>query len=141
MLQFDSEQPAANVLWRTRSRPTTTMSTPLMIDDDHFCAIEGAGLGCFDANSGDEVWISTEVAGSGRVGHAPLTPNGVAVTIGPFWDRFVLRKWAPLTLHRVVGAIRLLWVLIWDRFGFCKWPPHPRTRSRSLLGVQKMLPS
>lgn len=77
MLKLDNQKPAASVLWKTRTRPTTTMSTPLFIDDDHFCAIDNVGgLSCLDANSGDEVWRTTEVAGSGSGGHAHLTPNG-----------------------------------------------------------------
>ena len=77
MLKLDAEKPAASVLWKTRSRPTTQFSTPLLIDDDHFYAIDNVGgLCCLDANSGDQVWRTTKVAGSGAVGHAHLTPNG-----------------------------------------------------------------
>jgi outer membrane protein assembly factor BamB len=82
MLKLDSEKPAASVLWRTRSRPTTTFSTPFMIDDDHFCSIDNVGgLCCQDANSGDELWRTTEAAGSGALGQAHLTPNGNRVFI------------------------------------------------------------
>ena len=77
MLKLDPEKPAASVLWKTRTRPTTQFSTPLFLDDDHFCAIDSVGgLCCLDANSGDEVWRTTEVTGSGALGHAHLTPNG-----------------------------------------------------------------
>ncbi len=77
MLTLDPDKPAASVLWKTRTRPTTQFSTPLWIDDDHFCAIDGGGgLCCLDANSGDEVWRTTEVAGGTALGHAHLTPNG-----------------------------------------------------------------
>ena len=82
MLELDAEKPAATVLWKTRTQPSTTMSTPVWIDDDHFCAIDRVGgLSCLDANSGDEVWRTTEVTGVGAMGHAHLTPNG---------DRFFL---------------------------------------------------
>ena len=77
MLKLDTEKPAATVLWKTRSRPTTTMSTLLFIDDNHFCSIDNVGgLCCLDANSGKELWRTTEVAGSSPLGHAHLTPNG-----------------------------------------------------------------
>jgi len=77
MLKLDAEKPAASVVWKTRSQPSTTMSTPYWIDDDHFCSIDRVGgLCCLDANSGDELWRSTEVAGSGAMGHAHLTPSG-----------------------------------------------------------------
>jgi outer membrane protein assembly factor BamB len=77
MLKLDAEKPAASVLWKTRSRPTTQFSTPLMTDDDYFYSIDNAGgLCCLNAKSGDEVWRSTEVTGSGALGHAHITPNG-----------------------------------------------------------------
>jgi outer membrane protein assembly factor BamB len=77
MLKLDLEKPAASVLWRTRSRPATMMSTPFMIDDNHFCSIDNVGgLCCSDANSGVEVWRTTEVAGSSSTSQAHMTPNG-----------------------------------------------------------------
>ncbi len=77
MLKLDSKKPAASLVWRTRSRPTTSMSTPIMLDDNHFYSIDNVGgLCCLDANSGDEVWRTTEVAGSSPGGHAHMTPNG-----------------------------------------------------------------
>lgn len=82
MLKLDPEKPAATVQWRTRSRPATTMSTPLMVTDDHFYSIDNVGgLCCSDAASGDEVWRTTEVAGTGSLGNAHLTPNGDRVFI------------------------------------------------------------
>lgn len=77
MLKLDSKKPTASVVWRTRSRPTTSMSTPVMVDDHHFYSIDNVGgLCCLDANSGDEVWRTTKVAGSSALGHAHMTPNG-----------------------------------------------------------------
>ena len=77
MLKLDTEKPAASVLWKTRTRPTTQFSTPLFLDDDYFCGIDSVGgLCCLDAKSGDEVWRTTDVAGSGGMGNAHLTPNG-----------------------------------------------------------------
>ena len=75
MLKLDSEKPTASLLWRTRSRPTTSMATPIMLDADHFYSIENAsGLCCLDANTGDEVWKTTEVAGSSPLSQAHMTP-------------------------------------------------------------------
>jgi len=77
MLTLDAEKPAASVLWKTRTRPTTQFSTPLFLDNEFFCGIDSVGgLCCLAVKSGDEVWRSTEVAGSSGRGHAHLTPNG-----------------------------------------------------------------
>ena len=96
MLTLDPEKPAASVLWKTRTRPTTQFSTPLWIDDDHFCAIDGGGgLCCLDANSGDEVWRTTEVAGSGFGGHAHLTPNGDRVFLFNQRGQLILARLTP----------------------------------------------
>jgi len=50
-------------------RRTTTISTPLFRDDEHFYAVLGDGnLACLDAASGDQVWATAEPTSKGRVG-------------------------------------------------------------------------
>ncbi|MEO2048758.1 MAG: PQQ-binding-like beta-propeller repeat protein [Pirellulales bacterium] len=96
MLELDAEKPAASVLWKTRSRPTTQFSTPLLINDDHFCAIDNVGgLCCLDASTGDEVWRSTKVAGSSSMGHAHMTPNGNRVFFFNQQGHLILARLAP----------------------------------------------
>jgi outer membrane protein assembly factor BamB len=77
MLKLGARAPTASVVWKTRSRPTTTISTPAFIDDGHFCSIDNAGgLCCLEAASGREVWRTSQVAGRGALGHAHLIRNG-----------------------------------------------------------------
>lgn len=76
MLKLDTHKPAASVVWKTRSLPTTTMATPLFIDEQHFYSMGNVnGLSCLDANSGDEVWTTDQVAGVANQSQAHLTPN------------------------------------------------------------------
>lgn len=76
MLKLDSEKPAASVLWKTRTRPTTMFSTPFFLDEHHFCGMGGNGsLFCADAATGDELWTTGEPS-SGKLGNAHLTSNG-----------------------------------------------------------------
>jgi len=77
MYKLDSDKPGATLLWRTRSRPTTFMSTPIMIDNDHFYSIDNVGgLCCQSVESGEEVWRTTVVAGESSISNAHMTPNG-----------------------------------------------------------------
>jgi outer membrane protein assembly factor BamB len=94
MLKLDSAKPAARLLWKTRNQPTTTMSTPVFLDDGHFYAVadHGRSLCCIDAASGKEVW-ATEQPTSG--GHAHLTPNGERVFIFNQLGHLILAKLTP----------------------------------------------
>jgi outer membrane protein assembly factor BamB len=95
MLKLDADKPSASVLWKTRTRPTTTMSTPLFQDDGHFYAIEGNGsLCCLDAATGDEVWATREPT-SKNFGHAHLTPNGNRVFLFNQTGHLILARLTP----------------------------------------------
>ena len=95
MLKLDADKPSASVLWKTRTRPTTTMSTPLFQDDGHFYATEGNGsLCCLDAATGDEVWATREPT-SKNFGHAHLTPNGNRVFLFNQTGHLVLARLTP----------------------------------------------
>src|SRR5262249_10161680 len=49
LLKLDPDKPAASVLWKTRTTPSTTFSTPLFQDEGHFYAIVNNGeLCCLD---------------------------------------------------------------------------------------------
>jgi WD40 repeat protein len=75
MLKLDGEKPAASVLWKTRAKPTTTISTPYFLDDAHVIVMNGDGsLGCIDAASGDELWSTREPTSSG-FGNLHMTPT------------------------------------------------------------------
>lgn len=77
MYQLDPDKPTATLVWRTRSRPSTTMSTPMIADDDYFYSIDNVGgLCCQKADSGEEVWKTSEVSGDSPNSNAHLTPNG-----------------------------------------------------------------
>ena len=77
MLKLDPDKPAASVLWKTRTRPTTTISTPLFQDDRHFYAIESDGSlvlpGCGHRRQRCGPRASRPAAARA---HAHLTPNG-----------------------------------------------------------------
>ena len=95
MLKLDASQPAASVLWKTRSLPTTTMSTPVFQDKHYFYAVQGDGrLCCLEAASGNEVWGTREPT-SARLGHAHLTPNGDRVFIFNQKGHLVLARLTP----------------------------------------------
>ena len=77
MLKLHADEPTASVLWHTRSRPTTTMSTPMRIDDEYFYTVDNVGgLCCQKADSGEELWRTSDVAGDSPNNNVHLTPNG-----------------------------------------------------------------
>lgn len=95
MLKLDSARPAASVLWETRAKLTTTISTPMFQDDGHFYAILGNGsLACLDAATGKEVW-STREPTSGSYGNAHLTPNGDRVFLFNHVGHLILARLTP----------------------------------------------
>ena len=95
MVKLDSEKPAAAQFWRTRSKPSTSFSTPLFHDDRHFYAIENDGcLRCLDATTGDEVW-ETRQPTSTRLGNAHLTPNGDRVFLFNHTGHLILARLTP----------------------------------------------
>jgi outer membrane protein assembly factor BamB len=95
MLKLDSVRPAASVLWETRAKPTTTISTPIFQNDDYFYAILGNGsLACLEAATGKEVWTSREPT-SGSYGNAHLTPNGDRVFLFNHIGHLILARMTP----------------------------------------------
>ncbi len=95
MLKLDRAKPAASVLWETRAKLTTTISTPMFQDDGHFYAILGNGsLACLDAATGKEVWSSREPT-SGSYGNAHLTPNGDRVFLFNHVGHLILARLTP----------------------------------------------
>jgi outer membrane protein assembly factor BamB len=95
MLKLDGTKPAASVLWQTSNKPTTTISTPLFRDENHFYAILIDGnLACLDATSGDQVWSTAEPTSKGR-GNAHLTTNGDRVFLFNQSGNLILAKLTP----------------------------------------------
>ncbi len=95
MLSLDRDKPVASVLWKTRSKPTTFIATPLFQDDGHFYASMGDGhLACLDATTGDEVWITQEPTGR-RLGTVHLTPHGDRVFLFNQIGHLILAKLSP----------------------------------------------
>jgi WD40 repeat protein len=95
MLKLDPAKPAASVLWETRAKPTTTISTPMFQDDGHFYAILGNGsLACVEAATGKEVWTTREPT-SGSYGNAHLTPNGDRVFLFNHVGHLILARLTP----------------------------------------------
>jgi len=95
MLKLDSQKPAATVLWKTRSKPTTTISTPLFQNDNYFYAVLADGsLACLDANTGNEVW-STREPTSEKFGNAHLTANGDKVFLFNQKGHLILARLTP----------------------------------------------
>src|SRR5262249_47244315 len=95
MLKLDPAKPAASVLWKTRQKPTTTISTPLFRDDRHFYSTLGDGsLACLDASTGKEVWTTQEPT-SKRLGTAHLTPNGGRVFLFNQSGHLILARLTP----------------------------------------------
>jgi WD40 repeat protein len=93
MLQLDREKPGAKVLWKTRSNPTASSSTPVFQDAGHIYTIVGDGaLCCLNPASGDEIWRTRQPT-SERFGMAHLIPIG---------DRcFLLNQQGHLVLARL----------------------------------------
>lgn len=95
MLKLDAKKPAAEVAWETPREPTTTISTPLFRDDEHFYAVLGDGsLACLDAASGDKIWATLEPTSKGR-GNAHMTPNGDRVFLFNQSGNLILAKLTP----------------------------------------------
>jgi WD40 repeat protein len=95
MLRLDPARPAASVAWETSNKPTTTISTPLFQDENHFYAvlIDGS-LACLDATTGDQVWATLEPTSKGR-GNAHLTPNGDRVFLFNQSGHLILARLTP----------------------------------------------
>lgn len=95
MLKLDATKPGASVLWETQSKPTTTLSTPLFQDPNHFYATLGNGrLACLEAATGKEVWDTLEPT-SRRMGTAHLTPNGDRVFLFNHTGHLILARLTP----------------------------------------------
>ncbi|HIK92323.1 MAG TPA: hypothetical protein EYG03_10130 [Planctomycetes bacterium] len=133
MLQLDATTPAASVLWTTRTRPTTTMSTPIMVDDDYFCSIDNVGgLCCLDANTGDEVWRTTEVAGSSALGHAHLTPNGRQVFLFNQRGQLISARLTPAGYEETGRALLVEPTAAYRAQGPVAWA-HPAYANRHVI--------
>lgn len=95
MLQLDPARPAASVLWKTRSDPSTAFSTPIFPEERHFYGIVNNGeLCCLDAASGKVVWATREPT-SERFGTAHLTVNGDRVFLFNHKGQLVLARLTP----------------------------------------------
>jgi outer membrane protein assembly factor BamB len=95
MLKFDAGQPSASILWKTRTEPSTMISTPFFIDDAHFCGVDGAGnLFCAEAATGNELWSTRDVAGT-KIGTAHLTPNGGQVFLFNQQGHLIVARMTP----------------------------------------------
>jgi WD40 repeat protein len=76
MLQLDTQQPGASVLWKTRSNPTASTSTPVFQNDKHIYTIVGDGaLCCLDPVTGDEIWRTREATAE-HFGMAHIVVHG-----------------------------------------------------------------
>lgn len=96
MLKLDADKPGAAVLWKTRSNPTTTISTPYFPNERHFYAvISGGSLACLDATSGDELWTTQEPTGTTPLASAHLTPNGDRVFLFNHKGQLVVARLTP----------------------------------------------
>jgi outer membrane protein assembly factor BamB len=105
MLKLDPAKPAATVFWKTRSKPTTTISTPLFLDDTHVAVMNGDGsLGCVDALTGDELWNSREPTSTG-FGNLHLTPNGDRVFLFNHRGHLILAHLTPAGYQELGRAL------------------------------------
>src|SRR5262249_10937154 len=95
MLQLDPAKPAASVLWKTRSDPSTVFSTPIFRDERHFYGIVNNGELCWlDAASGKVVWATREPT-SERFGTAHLTAIGDRALIFNHKGQLILARLTP----------------------------------------------
>lgn len=77
MLKLNSGTPAVTELWRTRSKPSTMMASPVFISTAHFISIDGqSGLGLYDTKNGNRLWANRTAIGDARLGYAHATRNG-----------------------------------------------------------------
>lgn len=95
MLKLDAAKPAATVFWETSSKPTTSISTPQFTDEKHFYGVLLDGnLACLDAESGDQVWATTEPTVKNR-GNAHFTANGDRTFLFNQSGHLILAKLTP----------------------------------------------
>ncbi len=81
-LKLDTEKPVASELWKTRSKPSTLMATPVFVGSDHFLSVDGQQGLCFiDAANGSQLWSDRRPIGAARMGYAHVTPNADRVFI------------------------------------------------------------
>ncbi len=103
MLKLDPAKPAVSVLWESRTSPDATFSTPLFLDDRHFCVVNTIGeFCCVDATSGKEIWSTREPTSRltwGNNGH--LTPNGDRVFFFNHKGHLILTKLTPEGYHEI----------------------------------------
>lgn len=140
MLQLDADKPAATLLWRTRSRPTTMMSTPMMLDDDYFYSIDNVGGPCCQkADSGDEAWRTDEVAWGSPNSNAHLTPNGDRVFLFNQRGQLISGRLTPegyeetgrALLVEPTAAYRALGPLVWSHAAYAN--KHVYARNDRML--------
>ncbi len=94
-LSLDRDKPTASVLWKTRSKPSTFIATPLFQDDGHFYASMGdSQLACVDATNGEVVWTTQEPTGK-RLGTVHITPHGDRAFLFNQVGNLILAKLAP----------------------------------------------
>lgn len=98
MLKLDAEKPAATVLWKSRQKPSTLISTPIFQDDGHFYALDYRdGFCCLDAASGEkQLWCTAEPAGRDPwASNLHMTPNGDRVFLFNQFGHLIVARLTP----------------------------------------------
>jgi outer membrane protein assembly factor BamB len=125
MFELDAHRPAASVLWpETRAvtkRLLSNTSTPLLLRDHVFSARSSGELVCLDANTGEQVWGTTNVTELKFGASIHVTPNGDASFLFTDEGNFIVARLTPggyreisrvhlLKPTSVLGARRFTWV-------------------------------
>jgi outer membrane protein assembly factor BamB len=83
MLQLESDNPAATILWPASKAPArrvySNTSTALFLGDHLYAAKSSGELICVEASTGREIWQSTSVTDLKNGASIHLTPNGDSV--------------------------------------------------------------
>src|SRR5207247_10787738 len=111
MFELDANRPAAKVLWPETLSPSkrilSNTSTPVLQGDSVYSAKSSGELVCLEANTGKQVWETTNVTELKFGASIHLTPNGDATFLFTDEGNLILARLAPGG-YREISVLHLL---------------------------------
>ena len=111
MFELDANRPAAKVLWPETMAPSkrilSNTSTPVLQGDYVYSAKSSGELVCLEANTGKQVWGTTNVTELKFGASIHLTPNGDATFLFTDEGNLILARLAPGG-YREISRVHLL---------------------------------
>ena len=105
MFELGADQPAARILWpdtlAASKRILSNTSTPMLAGDHVYSAKSSGELVCLEANTGKQVWGTTNVTELKFGASVHLTPNGDATFLFTDEGNLILARLAPDGYHEI----------------------------------------